>query len=51
LFCGIATGVFSNAHAAKMRAADGTEVRGIGTFLRKSLTKLVPIIFALAGWS
>jgi len=49
LFCGIATDVFANAHAAKMQAAHGTEVRGIGTFLRKRLTKLLPIIFALAG--
>jgi hypothetical protein len=49
LFCGVTADIFSNPHAAKMRAAHGTEVRSFGAFLRKSLTKLMPIIFALGG--
>jgi hypothetical protein len=36
-------------HAAEVRTAHGTEVRGLCTFLRQSLTKLLPIIFALIG--
>jgi hypothetical protein len=36
-------------HRTEVWAAHGTEVRGLRTFLRQSLTKLLPIIFALIG--
>jgi hypothetical protein len=42
--------VFSNPHRAEVRTAHGTKVRGLRAFLRQRLTKLMPIIFALAGW-
>src|SRR5207302_8268080 len=43
--------VFRYLHTAKMGSAHGAEMRGLRAFLGKSLTKLMPIIFArcLAG--
>src|SRR5260370_7356520 len=49
LFGSVTTNIFCDTHAAEMWTAHGTEVRRLCTFLRQSLTKLLPIIFALIG--
>jgi len=50
LFGGKLADIFSDLHGAEVRAAHGTEVRGLCAFLRQGLTNLMPIIFALAGF-
>ena len=49
LFSSEFSNVFRYSHAAEMRTAHGTEVRGLGAFLLQGLTKLMPIVFALDG--
>jgi hypothetical protein len=50
LLSGVLPYVFRNAHGTKMPATHRTEMGGLRAFLRQRLTKLMPIIFALAGW-
>jgi hypothetical protein len=49
LFRRVAADIFCDAHGTEVRAAHGAEVRSLGAFLRQSLTKPMPIIFALGG--
>ena len=50
LFGGVLANILGNSHGTKMGTAHGAEVCCFRAFGRKSLTKLMPIIFALAGW-
>jgi hypothetical protein len=50
LFGGEFAHVFGNSHGAEVWTTHGTEVSSLGAFHWKRLTKLMPIIFALAGW-
>lgn len=46
LFRGVLPYVFSDFHGTEVRSTHAAEVSGFRSFLRESLTKLMPIIFA-----
>ncbi len=46
---GVLANILGDFHRAEVRTAHGTKMCGLGAFLGKRLTKLMPMIFALAG--